>query len=755
MKLGNYTRLMLSFSLLLCLMLITWQGCTAPGITDSAEAQMRLHWFEQHQSMQMESAFNASQWQFVGPVRMTGRMTDVAADPSLAGTIYIASASGGVFKTTDEGESWAPIFENYPTASIGDIALAPSDPSIIWVGTGEANILRSSMAGTGIYKSTDAGENFTYMGLADTHHIARILVHPSKPNTVYVASAGHEYTFSEDRGVYKTTNGGKTWHKSFFIDEKTAVIDLAMDPEDPDILYAGTAQRLRFRWNDPKEGPQSGIYKTIDGGKTWNPLTNGLPDFSLGECERIGLDICKSQPNVVYTAINKSGAYIYRSDDKGETWKPIEDNESIKRVFPGYGWFFGQIRVDPVDPDVIYIMGLSFMRSSDGGKTWERLQGTHVDYHGMWIDPTNTDHLLVINDGGIMISHDRFATHKHPENIPIAQLYNAGVSMAESKFMIYSACQDNGAWMGEVDMTAGRTDIPRQRWESAPGDESGRHAVDPTNPNLLYWVNRYGGGPNKIDVKEIEPGQRRIRGTSIAPDFEEDKKRAQWVSPIIVSRYDPNRILYGAQFVFLSEDQGATWKRISPDLTNFDPEKQGNIPYSTVFSISESPLKKGLIYAGTDDGNIQVTQDEGEAWTNISAGLPPDHNISSIEASRFYEGTVYITVNGKRNDDFNTNVLKSTDYGQTWANIASNIPGSIANVVKEDPENKNILYVGTDRAVYVTVNGGESWDVLGSGLPTTYVHDLVIQTTENVAVIATHGRGAWVLDILPVRKAVE
>lgn len=755
MKSKVVSRFTLYFSLLGCLILVTGQGCSSPGVQDSPEAQMRLQWFEQHQAMQAESPFNSLRWQFVGPVRMNGRITDVAAAPSLTGTIYIASASGGVFKTTDDGDSWTPIFENYPTASIGDIALAPSDPSIVWVGTGEANILRSSMAGTGIYKSTDAGESFSYMGLADTHHISRICVHPTKPNIVYAASAGHEYNFSEDRGVYKTTNGGKTWQKVFFIDEKTAVIDLAMDPEDPDILYAGTAQRLRFRWNDPKEGPQSGIHKTVDGGKTWNPLTNGLPDFSRGECERIGLDICKSQPNVVYTVINKSGAYICRSDDKGETWTPIEDNESIKRVFPGYGWFFGQVRVDPVDPDVIYIMGLNFMRSNDGGKTWEHLKGNHSDYHAMWIDPEDTGHILVGNDGGMMISHDRLATFKHPENIPIAQLYNAGVSMAAGKFMIYSACQDNGAWMGEVDMTAGRTNIQRQRWESAPGDESGRHAVDPTNPNLLYWVNRYGGGPNKIDVNEIEPGQRRIRGTGIAPDFGEDKKRAQWVSPIIVSRYDPNRILYGAQFVFLSDDQGETWKRISPDLTNYAPEKQGNIAYATVFSIAESPLKKGLIYAGTDDGNIQVTRDEGETWDNVSAGLPPDHNISSVEASGFDEGTVYITVNGKRNDDFNIYLFKSTDYGRTWTNIASNIPGSNANVVKEDPENQNILYVGTDRAVYVTRNGGESWDVLGSGLPTVYVHDIVIQTAEDVAVIATHGRGAWVLDILPVRNAVE
>ena len=725
------------------------------AVKDSSEAKLRLQKFETHRQMRAASPFKDIAWTFVGPMHMTGRVVDVAADPLRPKEIYAAAAVGGVFKSTDDGANWTPIFEDFPSACIGDIALAPSNPDIVWIGTGEANIFRSSMAGIGIYKSVDAGASFQYMGLADTQHIARILVHPKNPDIVYVAAPGHEYTFSPDRGVYKTTDGGKTWKKIFFKDEKTGVIDLAMDPSNPDILYAGTAERLRYRWNDPKESPQSGIYKTTNGGKTWKPLTKGLPNFAEGKCERVGLDICRTQPNTVYAVINSNGAYIYRSDDKGETWKPIEGNDKIKGEFPGYGWVFGQVRVDPADPNTIYIMGLGFQRSRDGGKTWERLRGTHVDYHGMWIDPTDSKHLLVCNDGGIMISRDDFATHHHPANIPIGQMFNADVTQTAGRFYIYSNLQDHGSWRGKVDLSAGRDKIAWSQWENAPGDESGRHAVDPTDPNLVYGTTRYGGGPYKADYWDVDPRNNRVRSKPTQPNFGGEKKRAQWVSPIIVSPHDPARLLYGAQFVFLTNDRGKSWKKISPDLTNFDPVKQGNIAYSTIFSISESPLKKGLIYAGTDDGNLHVTRDEGATWTKITAGLPPERVMAWVTASRYDEGTVYVVVNGKRHDDFNTHVYRSTDYGATWTDIAAGVPGGIANVVKEDPTNKNLLYLGTDLAVYVSMDGGKTWNVLGGGLPTVFVHDIVVQVPENLLVIGTHGRGAWVLDLLLVRALAK
>ena len=803
MKLSNRLRPYLPVALILFLSALAL-GLPTPQeqARDSAEARTRLQQFEKHQSMRASSPFRDVKWTQVGPMRPSGRMTDAEAHPSQPEIIYAAAAQGGVWKSTDDGVNWTSIFDDYPAGSIGDLAIAPSDPRIVWVGTGEANIFRSSQAGIGIFKSVDAGQRFTYMGLADTQHIARILVHPTNPDIVYVAAPGHEYTFNPERGVYKTTDGGKSWQKIFYKNERTGVIDLAINPENPEILYAGTAQRLRYRWNDPIESIESGLYKTVDGGKTWTVLTNGLSDFSVGECERVGISVCQTNPNVVYAVINqqpkdraKQGAFLYRSNDKGETWKLVEGNERIRSTF-AYGWVFGQVRVDPNNPDVVYVMGLNYLRSKDGGATWEGLKGNHVDYHGMWINPKDSNHILVVNDGGIAISHDGLASFQHPVNLPIGHLFTIAVSQTKGKFWAYSNIQDTGGWRGEIDMTAGRDNIPYKEWESGIGDEAGRHAVHPTDPNIVYFVTRYGGGPTMMNYTVAQEaakeqaaaqaqaqaqaqgrgaagaqGQARggagaqgqARGgrgsrpgqTAIAPDFGGETKRAQWVSPIIVSPHDPSRVLYGAQFVFLTDDQGKSWKKISPDLTNFDPAKQGNIAYSTVWSIAESSLKKGLIYAGTDDGNLWITRDEGANWEKISQGLPPELFMASIEASQFDEGTVYVVVNGKRHNNFNTYLFKSTDYGKNWTNIATSVPGGIANVVKEDPTNRNILYLGTDLAVYVTIDGGKKWEVLGSNLPPAHVFDLALQNEENVVVIGTHGRSAWVADILPVRAAAK
>ncbi len=792
---------LLQFQLFFVLCLISFEGIHAQASKQESETgtadalHQRLVWFSQHQAMVKESNVTTNSWQAVGPSRMVGRGTDVAVHREQPNTLFFGCASGGVWKSVDDGRNWKPVFENYATASIGDIAIAPSNPEVVWIGTGESNLLRSSMAGVGVYKSTDGGETFKHAGLPESHHIGRIVIHPKNADIVYVAVSGHEYTSNVERGVFKTVDGGKSWERVFFENDRTSVCDLVIDPLHPGTLYAGTAPRLRRRWNDPVGGPETGVFKTIDDGRTWKRLEgNGLPDLMSGEYERVGIDVCATQPETVYVLFNhdrpsteKVGAKVYRSDDYGENFRLVSGNEKVRTTHPGYGWFFGQIRVDPNDAETVYVIGLSARVSRDGGFTWESLRGTHVDYHGAWINPDDSNHVVMVNDGGVMVSHDQFKTHFHPTNMQIAHLYNCGVSQEQGKFWIYSSAQDTGAWRGLVDLSRGRDSVIPQQWERATGDESGRHAVDPENPNLVYSVSRYGGGPTKTDYSvkveverrgqkfkmykredisikwksdrrrrqtdqdEEKAGKSEQAKTDINADLPPERKRAQWVSPLIVSPQSSSRLLYGAQYVFLSNDRGKKWKRISPDLTNFDPSRQGNVAHAVVFSISESPVQKGVIYAGTDDGNIQMTRDEGKTWTNISAGLPVGLCVASLEACHFNAGTVYAALNGKRHDDFECYLFRSKDFGATWERISANIPGSIANVIKQDPVNEDLIFAGTDRAVYVSTNGGENWEVLGKDLPTVYVHDLMLQTTEDYVVIATHGRGCYVLDIREVR----
>jgi photosystem II stability/assembly factor-like uncharacterized protein len=722
----------------------------APLIADTEETQQRWELFRAHQAMRAETPFSQN-WQFIGPLQMTGRVTDIAVHSQHPDVWYVAGASGGVFKTADKGNTWQGIFEDYPTASIGDIEIDPQNPQTIWVGTGEANILRSTMAGLGIFKSTNGGESFEYMGLGDTHHIARIVIHPQNSDVIWVAAPGHEYTHNRERGVFKSTDGGKTWRHVFYKNRSTGSIDLVIDPSNPDTLYMSTGERLRYRWNDPNPGPQTAVWKSTDGGENWFLIGRGLPE--MADCERIGLDVCRSQPNVVYALVNDLspnpdgrgvvGANLFRSNDHGMTWERCEGSTAIGRIYASYGWFFGQVRVDPNDPETVYVQGVNFMRSTDGGKAFTNIRGNHADYHALWINPNNSQQILVGNDGGIMYSENGLETYESPRTLPIVQMYNVAISQTPGQFHAYTCIQDNMGWRGLIDVSEGPHQAKWSPWERGYGDESGRHAVDPTNPNLVYAVNRYGTGPFRFDLTAEDARSRR---KEIAPDFGTERRRGQWVSPLTMSSHDPKRLLYGAQFVFLSNDGGDSWTRISDDLTNFDPNKQGNIAFSTLFAIAESPLQKGLIYAGSDDGLVHVTDDE-KNWTSISTGIPADTVIASIEACRQDVNTVYLVANGKRLNDFQTYVFKSTDRGQTWTSIANGIPGGIGNVIKQDPKFHNVLYLGTDLGVYVSLDSGSSWQVLGQGLPTVYVHDIAIHETEQVAVIATHGRGGWLIDL--------
>ena len=731
------------------------------------DSEQRLAWHKQHLEMRDESPYKDLKWRHIGPHIMSGRVTDIAKPLDQPFTFYVATASGGVWKTTNEGTDWEPIFDDAPSASTGAISVDPSDSDVVWVGLGESNIFRSSMSGTGVYKSKDAGETWEHMGLADTHHIARIVIHPEDPNIVYVAACGHEYTRNEERGVYKTTNGGITWEKVLYESDMAGAIELVMDPSNPQILYASMWHRIRRPWSDPVPGDGGGIYKTTDGGQTWERLTNGLPPRETSG--RTGLAIAASKPNVIYALIDNhaiarkaeegeldsygrprrdviKGAEVYRSDDHGESWNKVsESSRTMSRLFSTYGWVFGQIRVDPNDENTSYIKGVPLLKSIDGGKTYKPLfyRGLHGDHHAMWIDPTNSNYIINGNDGGINISYDGGVSWKNVENLPVVQFYNVAVDNAKP-FNVYGSIQDNNSWMGPSTHRPGRSD-PHQ-WKRCPGGEASYHAIDPEDPNTLYCESFYGS----IMRANLETGNtKRIKPK--ASDGE-PPLRGQWLAPFQLSKHNSRVVYHGMQYVFRSMNRGDDWERISPDLTYNDPERQGNISYAAISSLSESPVKFGLVYAGTDDGRLHVTRDDGQNWKEILNGLPKTKWVSRVIASKFDEGTAYVTLNGKRDNDFQVYVYRTRDYGNTWEDISQGIPGGPVNVIQEDPFSKNVLYVGTDLGVYVTTDGAESWHVLGSGLPITFVHDLVVHTREKKMVIATHGRGMFTLDVKSVDR---
>ncbi len=754
---------------------VSGQAPAAPTFTDP---QVRFKGFEQHQSMSAASPFKAMTWQFLGPTNISGRVTDVAVvtPRGRSYTMYAATATGGVWKTENDGVTWVPIFEKEITASIGDVAIAPNDPNVIWVGTGEANIFRSSNAGAGIYKSADAGRTWTHLGLAATHTIARIVIHPTNPDTVYVAASGHEWTDNEDRGVYKTTNGGKTWAKVLYVNPRAGAIDLVMDPSDPNTLYAATWQRIRRKWNDPRHEADytgSGVQKSTDGGATWAPINEGLPAPQFRG--RIGLDVARSNPNVLYAFVDSyeiarqaqagefdaygrpraaviKGAEVYRTDDKGRTWRKVSDsNADMERAAGTYGWVFGQIRVDPTNENTVYIMGLGLNISKNGGKTFQPLRGMHGDHHALWIDPENPRFLVNGNDGGIVVSYDQGATWRQfLDNLPAVQFFNVSYDM-ETPFHVYGSIQDHGSRRGIVDLSRGRDRIPAQEFENAPGGEGTRHAIDPYDTKTVYSAGFY-HNMNRTDVSRLD-GRNAGVAKSITPRLSpaDGVLRGQWLTPIILSPHDPSTLYYGGQFVFRSTNRGDTWERISPDLTYNDPKMLGDIPYQTLFALSESPMRAGLLYAGTDDGRLHVTRDGGKTWAEITKGLAPKRWMAKVAASAFDEGAVYVAQNGKRDDDFTAYLWKSTDFGATWKSLATGIPLGPINVITEDPTNPKILYVGTDVGAYVTTDGGATWHVLGGNLPTNYVHDIVVHPRDRVIVAATHGRGMWVMDAAPIQ----
>ncbi len=748
---------------------------------ENTDPALRMKGVEAHQALKAQTPFKGLKWRFIGPDIIGGRCVDVAVPKGSRTVMYVASAVGGLWKTENTGITWTGLTEELPTLSSGDIDISESDPRVIYYGTGEANIFRASMAGTGVYKSTDAGATWQSVGLEGTYTIGRIRIHPENPDIAYVAASGHEWTANPERGVFKTADGGKTWQKILYLNENTGAIDLVMDPKNPETLIASMWNRVRRRYSDPVPEPGDGLFKTTDGGKTWKPADKGLPPTALSG--RIGLDLCLSKPNIIYAYVDNHnpgreaaagerdaygrqrtgrkivGAEVYRSDDQGESWRKVSAADNLMENFGGtYGWVFGQIRVDPGDENTVYLMGLGLFKSVDGGKSWKGLyyDGLHGDHHGLWIDPRDSRYLINVNDGGANVSYDGGETWRDfHKGIPSVQFYNVALDMAEGAFTAYGSVQDQGT-MRALRIRPAGSGLSRRRqeadlgvvWEEAPGGEGTHIAIDPADPGTEYSSTFYG----RLQRSEFKNHSWQSRDIYPKPAEGEPPHRGQWLAPTILSSHNSRVLYHGFQYVYRSMNKGDTWERISPDLTAFDPQKQGRLPYAIPFAcltaLAESPFQFGLLYAGTDDGKVWMTKNGGAEWKEISAGLPFNKHVWSMTASKYDPATVYVTLIGRHDDDFTPYVFRSIDYGKTWTNIAANLPLVTTNVLREDIKKKDVLYLGTDLGVYVTMDGAKTWSCLGSGLPNAAVWDVQIHPRDNMMVIATNGRGMWVLDDL-------
>jgi len=794
-------------------------------------AAARQAGYEKRLEMEKASLLSEIRFRNVGPEVQGGRVVEVAAPSNHPDSLLVGFASGGLWRTDDRGGAWTPLFDGGPTLTIGSFALADADGKTIYAGSGESNSSRTSYAGAGMFKTTDGGKTWQAIGLADTHHIGKVLVDPRSPETVYVAAVGHLYTENPERGVFVTRDGGKTWAKTLFVDERTGAIDLAQDPKNPDVLYAATWERARTAANFLESGPGSGIWKSEDSGRTWKRLSGGLP--TGGTVGRIGLSIAASRPQTVYAVLDnqarrpesevfdeetppgeltprrlkkmtaegfaklddaviarflrrndfpkalkparlkkdvKAGritiadlvAYmrdanreifenevvateVYRSDDGGATWKRTHDGR-IDKVFHSYGYYFGRVAVDPTDPERVYIQGVPMLTSTDGGKTWKGIggRGVHGDYHAIFIDPKAPQRLAIGNDGGINVSYDYGETWTKINNLPVGQFTIIAVDSADP-YNIVGGLQDNGVMRGPSIYRYGKTDP--QVWKSIYGGDGSCVVIDPKDPNVVYAALQFGIAA-RLNVKTGERTSIRPR-PELSAKKKEKPLRYNWITPFLLSPHSRDILYYGANRLYRSFDRGDTWTAISEDLTS-NPE-QGDIPFGTITTISESPKKFGVIYAGTDEGKVWGTRDGGASWTDLSRGLAKDRWVTRVLASAFDEGTVYATQSGYRNDEFAPYVVRSTDYGKTWQSLAAGLAEPV-NVIREDPKARHLLYLGTDSGVFVSLDRGATWTAMTGGLPRVAVQDLVVEPRSGDLVVGTHGRSVYVAEAAPLRK---
>ena len=704
-----------------------------------------------------EKLFGAMRYRQVGPFR-GGRVLAVTGVPGEPNVFYFGGASGGVWKSVDTGVSWRPIFDSQPIASIGAIAVAPSDHNTIYVGSGEACIRGNITYGNGVYKSVDGGKSWKNMGLKDSRHIGAVIVNPKNPNIVFVAALGHAYGPNEERGVFRSSDGGATWQKVLYKDEKTGSIDVVFDPNNPNTLFAAMWQVVRTPWSlNSGGGGGSGLYRSTDGGSTWNHLEgHGLPSGLMG---RIGVTVSAADSNRVYAMVESKEGGLYRSDDGGDNWIRINEDGRLRQR----AWYFSHIFADPRSADTVYVLNTGMFRSTDAGRTFNLLPAPHGDHHGLWIDPDDPMRLINGNDGGATVSTDGGATWSTQYNQPTAQFYHV-ITDNQWPYYIYGAQQDNST----IAIKSYDDDgvIGRQDWYAVGGGESGYIAPYPPDPDITFanaegFLSRYDKRTQQVVDISVWPLD--VSGNGA----ENLKYRFNWTSPLLVSPHDPKVLYTAADRLFKSTDMGQSWTQISPDLTRNDKSKQkpsgGPITlditsveyFDTIFTVAESPLKKDMIWAGTDDGLVQLTNDGGQHWSNVTPKDVPEWSmISIVEPSHFDANTAYIAVDRHKLDDSRPYIFRTRDAGKTWILTAGGIPeGSYVRSVKEDPKRKGLLFAGTETGVYFSIDDGGHWQPLKLNLPTVPVHDVEVHGDD--LVVATHGRAFWVLDNITALRQVE
>jgi photosystem II stability/assembly factor-like uncharacterized protein len=704
--------------------------------------------------------FKGMKYRSIGPFR-GGRSLTAAGIPGDPTTYYFGATGGGVWKSTDGANTWSPIFDKDGAPSIGSIAVALSDPNIVYVGTGEACIRGNISQGDGVWKSVDAGKSWKSIGLKDSRAIGKVIVNPRNPDIVFVAALGHPYGPNIERGVFRTIDGGKNWEKVLYKNENTGAIDVAFDPRNPNILFAALWEARRTPWTFSSGGPGSGVYRSADGGTTWKRLDeHGLPKGPYG---RIGLDVAANSQRVYAIIEAKEAGGLYRSDDGGDTWDLVNGSHALFQR----AWYYMHIIADPQDSNTVYVADVEFFKSTDGGRNFNKVKVPHGDNPGLWIDPKNTNRMIASNDGGVTVSLDGGKSWTREDNQPTAQFYHV-ITDTRTPYYVYGAQQDSSTVA-----IASRSDsgeIGRDNWYDVGGGESGYIAPDPREPNIVY-AGDYEGNITRFDLHTHQ-----VKSVAVSPELTDAggaaslDHRFQWTSPIVTSPHDPNTIYYGGERVFKTTDAGMHWTAISGDLTRNDKSKQqpaggpitiddtGTEYYDTVFSIAPSPLAKGLIWVGTDDGLVQITRDEGKNWTNVTPrnlDLADWSRISLIEASPHDPGTAYVAVDRHQNDDLAPYIYKTSDYGATWSKITTGIPDrDFVRAVREDPKKKGLLYAGTERGVFVSFDDGAHWRSLQINLPITPVHDLVVKDDD--LVLATHGRSFWILDdVSPLRQFAD